>query len=58
MAISNDNHRLIITITKQEHELIKRTVAARLKEGYKATESSVGAELIRAGIAGQRVSSV
>jgi len=58
MAISNDNHRLIITITKQEHELIKRTVAARLKEGYKATESSVGAELIRAGIAGQRVSIV
>ena len=51
MAISNDNSRLIITITKDEHAEIKRIVAARLQAGLKATESSVGAEFVRFALA-------
>ena len=51
MAVSDENYRFITTITKKEYRVIQQMVEARRKEGYKATASGVGAELIRFALA-------
>jgi hypothetical protein len=47
MAVARDKTRIYITITRTELERLERIVAAKRKDGYKASVAGVAAQLLR-----------